>query len=177
MIEREIKFKVDDLLTFKKKIESEGGVYVSEFFEDNIVFDDEEETLRKSKVILRLRKSDRIILTVKKQIKKDRFKIMDEHEIEVSDFNKTIMLLNILGYKKVFRYQKRREIFSFINTKLFFDDTPIGCFIEIEGGEAEIESTATILGLNVEDGISKNYMEIFREHCKITGKKRNDMIF
>ncbi len=177
MIEREIKFKVNDLITFKKQIESEGGEHISEFFEDNIVFDDEEETLKKSKVVLRLRKSDRITLTVKKQIEKNRFKVMDEHEIEVSDFDETIMLLNLLGYKKVFRYQKRREIFRFINTKLFFDDTPIGCFIEIEGAEDEIESIASKLGLNVENGTSKNYMEIFREHCKITGKKPNDMVF
>ena len=38
MIEREIKFKVDDLLTFKRKVESEGGVHISKFFEDNIEF-------------------------------------------------------------------------------------------------------------------------------------------
>jgi adenylate cyclase class 2 len=177
MIETEIKFKIDSLHEVKRKIKGRGGIYESSFFEDNIVFDDENGTLFKKTYLLRLRKCDRITLTAKKPIEKDQYKVMEEHEVEVSDFEKTIGILNLLGYHKVFRYQKMRETFAFNETKVNLDDTPIGNYIEIEGEKKDIEQSVKLLGLDMNRGISKNYLELYREYCKETGKEPSDMVF
>ena len=177
MIETEIKIKVQDLHSVKRKIKQKGGIYESSFFEDNIVFDDAHGTLFKKRYLLRLRKSDRVTVTVKTPMEKGRYKVMQEYEIQVSDFDQTLSILNILGYKKVFRYQKMREIFSVQRTKVFLDDTPIGYYIEIEGEGPDIEHTAKLLGLDGEEKITRNYFEVYRDYCKERGLKPGDMIF
>jgi len=177
MIETEIKIKVQDLHSVKRKIKQKGGIYESSFFEDNIVFDDAHGTLFKKRYLLRLRKSDRVTVTVKTPMEKGRYKVMQEYEIEVSDFDQTLNILNVLGYHKVFRYQKMREIFSFQRTKVFLDDTPIGNFVEIEGKGKDIEHTAKLLDLDFEKKITKNYIEVYLDYCRESGCEPGDMVF
>jgi adenylate cyclase class 2 len=177
MIETEVKIKVEDLHDIKRRIKQKGGTYESSFFEDNIVFDDPQGTLHEKEYLLRLRKSDHVTVTVKTPMQKGRYKVMQEYEIQVSDFDQALSILNILGYQKVFRYQKMREIFSFQRTKVFLDDTPIGNYIEIEGEGGDIEQTAKLLGLDFEKKITKNYIEVYHDYCRENGLEPGDMIY
>ncbi len=177
MIETEVKIKVEDLHEIKRRMKKKGGIYESSFFEDNIVFDDAHGTLRRKEYLLRLRKSDRITVTVKTPMQKERYKVMQEYEIEVSDFDQTLSILNVLGYHKVFRYQKMREIFSFQHTKVFLDDTPIGYFVEIEGEGKDIEHAAKLLDLDFSKKITKNYIEVYLDYCRESGREPGDMVF
>ena len=45
-------------------------------------------------------------------------------------------ILENLGYRQVFRYQKYRESWRHRGQEIEIDETPIGCFLEIEGDEA-----------------------------------------
>lgn len=177
MVETEIKFYVKDFASYRKIIDEIGAKKESPIFEDNIVFDNEKGSLFEKRCLLRLRKSDRTTLTFKKPVEKSRYKVMEEHEIEVSDFKETQKILNMLGYKKVFRYQKRREIYQLVNVLILLDETPIGNFIEIEGEKEGIERILPMLKLDIKEGTSKNYMELYSDYCKKKGIKSKDMVF
>jgi adenylate cyclase class 2 len=177
MKETEIKFPVQNLPSIKSIVQKSGGGFEASFFEDNIVFDDDKGTLFSNKYLLRLRKSDGVTLTFKKPIERSQFKVMEEYEVSVSNFDETLKILNLLGFKKVFRYQKRREIFSLGQTKILLDNTPIGDFVEIEGEKEDITKISSLLGLDLERGTSKNYMVLYREYCKENEIEPGDMVF
>lgn len=177
MRETEIKFLLNDLSPYRKRAVEGGAQRIERFFEENILFDDEKGTLSKEWCILRLRKSNRNILTYKKLLGKDTFKIMEEHETEVSDYDETLVLLTHLGYRKVFRYQKRREIFGFEEGLICFDETPIGNYIEIEAEKPSIKKIASILHLNMSQAISKTYIELYREYREKHPEAPSDMLF
>jgi adenylate cyclase class 2 len=106
--------------------------------------------------------------------------LADREEIEtvVSNFENTRLILERLGYKIVFIYEKYRSIYRLNDTELFLDHTPIGDYIEIEGPDGEaIRRSAELLGLNWEDRISKGYMNLFSKWKKQTGYPGRDMIF
>jgi adenylate cyclase class 2 len=177
MIERELKFQVEGFGPLRQKLLHMGAEHSPACFEDNIVFDDNAENLRQEEKLLRLRKSGAVTMTFKKPVDRSRFKIMEEYEIEVSDFEEAGKILNALGYRKVFRYQKRREAFTVPGCHVLLDETPIGNVIEIEGSEEQIVELCMKLGLDPAHGSTKNYMELYREHCARTGQNPTDMIF
>ena len=51
-----------------------------------------------------------------------------------------------LGLHVWFRYQKFREEFAAEDVTIALDETPVGTFVEIEGGERAIEFMARALG-------------------------------
>jgi adenylate cyclase class 2 len=177
MIEREIKYIVDDFSSYREKLARIDAVRISAFFEDNIIFDNEGETLRKEGKLLRLRKSDRITITFKEPVDRTRFKIMEEHEIVVSNFDTARKIIISLGFHKVFRYQKNREIYALGGAHILLDETPIGNYIEIEGEEDLIVQLSEQLGLSPNRGTSKNYLELYREHCAQKNLEPSDMVF
>lgn len=177
MIEREVKYLVADFNPYRERLSKHGAVLQSSFFEDNIVFDDNRETLRREGKLLRLRKSDTVTITFKEPVDRTRFKIMEEYEIEVSDFEEAERIIISLGFRKAFRYQKRREVFISDDTHILLDETPIGNYIEIEGAEERIMELSEQLGLLPDRGTSKNYMELYREYCAQKGLKPFDMLF
>lgn len=176
-IETEIKFQVEDHTPYIQKLQEFYSATGPAIFEDSIVFDDYNHTLYQKGYLLRLRKSDRVTLTFKKPLEKLQFKVMEEYEIQVSDFNKTETILKMLGYEKTFRYQKRRRTFVIQGAVITFDETPIGNFIEIEGEKDKIKEIAVLLNLPVECGTSKTYLELYMEYCKMHNIVPADMVF
>ncbi len=177
MKEIEVKFPVKDFQKFRKILENNKAVKRTSFFEDNIVFDDESHTLKHEGKLLRLRKSDRVTLTFKTPVEKSRFKIMDEHEVEVSDFDETNTILCALGFHRVFRYQKKRDIYEINSVYVLLDKTPIGNFIEIEGDKDGIADAACLLGLLIDNGLTDNYAELYQKYCEAKRIKPSDMVF
>jgi adenylate cyclase class 2 len=177
VIEREIKYRVEDFDLYRKKLLQKGATCRPSVFEDNIVFDDEAGSLKREGKLLRLRKAGTVTMTFKKPVDRTRFKIMEEYEIEVSNFDGAVKIINALGYHKVFRYQKRREVITWLTSHILLDKTPIGNYIEIEGSEEHILELSKELGLDPESGSSKNYMELYREYCELNNQKPSDMVF
>ena len=73
-------------------------------------------------------------------------KTREEHETVVSDGDVLTRVLESLGLHVWFRYQKFREEFAAEDATIALDETPIGTFVEIEGGERAIEHMARALG-------------------------------
>jgi adenylate cyclase class 2 len=176
MREIEIKFPIVDRTTLREKLETIGRLKKARLFEDNIVFDDERGTLFKKRQLLRLRSSGAVLLTFKNPVEQGRYKIMEEHEVVVSDFNSALSLLTGLGYRQVFRYQKYRTEYRVNKATVLLDETPIGDYVEIEGETQMIDRIAHQLGFDINEGISKNYLQLFREYAR-RHEDGTDMVF
>jgi adenylate cyclase class 2 len=174
-IEIEIKLKIENTHDFREKIlrlEEKFRRVEPPSLEHNIVFDTTDQQLKRKGCLLRLRKKNNLnILTFKRppmptKDSKD-YKIKEEIEAEVADFDNTTTILQALGFEIFFIYEKYREVFrnenSKGNIKIMMDHTPIGDFIEIEGSAEEIDRTASALGFTRKDYITANYYTLFRK--------------
>ena len=179
--ETEVKFSVPSAETIRLAAEEVGAVCVQEArLERNLRFDDAQKSLCKNNQVLRLRDNGgTAVLT----FKSDRFsneKLADREEIEtvVEDFGRTRLILERLGYGIFFIYEKLRSIYSLDGTEIFFDHTPIGDFVEIEGpDEDKIRGTAEKIGLCWESRSGKGYRAVFNKWKKETGYPGRDMTF
>jgi adenylate cyclase class 2 len=174
-LEVEVKLKVKDnnAAAIRKKLGILGfNLAMEESFEHNIVFDTEEKDLKKKHQLLRLRQvNNHTILTFKrpaeKKVEEGDYKIREELEIEVSDFETAQTILTGLGYEIVFIYEKYREVYKMETengtVEIMIDRTPIGLFIEIEGSTAQIDTVAYQLGFEREDYITDNYRTLYRQ--------------
>lgn len=168
-IEVEIKIKIAEMEEIKKKIISlDFKLIKPKFFEYNIIFDTNNKNLKKN-CLLRLRKENtHNVLTLKRTPWKvsdfSRYKIREEIETEVTDFEKTKEILAILGFEIYFIYEKYREIYQKKNIKIMIDQTPIGDYIEIEAQKAKIDEVSHQLGFNKEHYINKSYYSLYRQH-------------
>lgn len=179
--EIEVKFKISSVEEMLGIILNSGAVLEQETrFERNLRWDDADETLTKTHQVLRLRDNGGTsVLTYKSEKQNDRG-IAEREEIEtvVTDFENTRLILERLGYKIVFIYEKYRSIYRLDDTELFLDHTPIGDYIEIEGpDDPAIRRSAERLGLNWEDRISKGYRNLFKKWKKLTDYPGRDMTF
>ncbi len=139
-------------------------------FERNFVFDTPEGMLKTLKCLLRLRKKGNTnTVTFKRPLEKpfspdgSGYKIKQETEVEVSDFEGMENILTGLGYEVFFIYEKYREEFQKGDVKVMLDETPMGNFIEIEGPGEAIDRTARELGYSKSDYITDNYLTLFRK--------------
>lgn len=152
--------------TRKKIIAKDFRLIHKKYFEQNIVFDTPEGKLKSNKFLLRLRKKgNKNIVTFKRPAHESasNYKIREETEVEVSDFENMKRIFTGLGYEVVFIYEKVREEFQKGDVKVMADETPIGNFIEIEGPREAIDRTARELGYGKSDYITDNYRTLFRK--------------
>ena len=142
--------------------------------EDNALFDDRRRSLRASGFVLRLRRNDQgAILTVKGPKREVQgVKSRPEIEVGVSDAERAEDLLGLLGYERVFRYQKYREVWHWRDVEIVLDETPVGPFLEIEGPIDTIHAAARALGRGPGDYIRESYVALF-----IAAGGEGDMVF
>ena len=71
-----------------------------------------------------------------------------------------------LGLRPWFRYEKYRSTYrlpGFYGLVVALDETPIGDFLELEGGSAAIDRCSALLGFRPADYIVKSYGALFLE--------------
>lgn len=174
-LEKEIKLKIKNLNQIKQKIKKLNAVLEKRrSFEDNVLFDFSDNSLRRKGVALRIRnQGNQAYLTFKgKKMRSKNFKIREELEIRIKDPPTLFDIFNRIGLKKVFRYQKFRTLFKISGVHVALDETPIGNFMEIEGKERDIISMVKKLGYRNKDIIKMDYVEIFKKM-----RKKGDMVF
>lgn len=137
--------------------------------EDNLLMDYSGGDLTESGSALRLRKyGQKRILTFKgPRIEDERLKIREEIETEIGDFQSMKKILERMGMVVCFEYGKYREKFSTPNrddpVEVCIDETPVGCFVEIEGSADSIERVALEMGWSPDRFINKNYIDLYSE--------------
>lgn len=108
--------------------------------------------------------------------KTGRYKIRDENEVVVADAGAMRTILEALGLRGWFRYEKFRTTFVLpgaarwaAGLHLELDETPIGTFLELEGPPAGIDRAAQELGFSHKDYITKSYLLLHIESCRRKG--------
>lgn len=180
LIEIEIKFKIKDLSTLEKKIVSIGGNELhKEIFQKTIRMDNEEESLLKRGVFLRVRDGEKKIMTVKSKLSgsSEKFKERQELEIEVSDILLAEKMMTELGFTKKWIMEKYRTEYELNKTILALDRLSFGNYLEIEGNKDSIEETIKILGLENEERITSTYWHLFDEYKKENNLEGEDIVF
>ena len=149
--------------------------------EDNVIFDTPALRVRKRGSVLRVRTAGgNSTLTYKGPgAISGRHKSREELEIEISGAATARAILENLGFHRVFRYQKYRTEYSQPGARgvVTLDETPIGCYLELEGSPRWIDRTARKLGFREKDYITLSYGALYFQLCAEQGTKPADMVF
>ena len=128
--------------------------------------------------MLRVRvESGKSFLTFKGPVQPSMMKLREELETVVCDGEVLLDMLGQLGFHVWFRYQKYREEFALDDVIVAVDETPVGTFVEIEGGADAIAAMTDALGRTPADYLLDSYRGLFlmlREECGLGGP---DMLF
>ena len=116
-------------------------------------------------------------LTFKGPVQPSTMKVREEVETLVGDGEVLLKIFRELGLHVWFRYEKYREEFSHEDVIVAIDETPVGVFVEIEGSEQGIETTAAALGRAPADYIVDSYRSLFLQHRDKFGLTGSDMVF
>ncbi|MBV6431434.1 MAG: hypothetical protein IANPNBLG_01564 [Bryobacteraceae bacterium] len=147
-------------------------------FESNVLYDTAGGALRGSGCLLRLRESGgSAILTYKGRGQAGKYKVREELETPLGAAHSASLILQRLGYQPVFRYEKYRTEYTDGTGILTLDETPIGCYIELEGDPQWIDETAGKLGYHERDYITKSYGALYRSHCLERQVPPTNMVF
>jgi adenylate cyclase, class 2 len=182
--EIEIKLAVHDPRSIRRRLRELGFRRVSKrLFERNLLYDFPDRRLKKEGSLVRLRfAGGRSLVTFKgRQIRQGRFKERPEIESRVSDGLEMGRVLEALGLRIAFRYEKYRSLYrkrgDNAHSEITFDETPIGTYLEIEGSRRWIDQMAKALGYGTQDYISASYGRLYLGWCKANGWEPSDMIF
>ncbi len=142
----------------------DADLLVPRTFEDNVLYDYADRRLRRKGTVLRLRShGERALLTVKRKVRNDtRHKVREEIETNVGDAKTVDRMLRAIGFVPWIRYQKYRSIFTKDSVEICLDETPVGCFIELEGEPDAIDTLAKELGFVPEQYILASYLALHR---------------
>jgi adenylate cyclase class 2 len=104
-------------------------------------------------------------------------KVREELETPVADGALLLRILEGIGFRPWFRYQKYREEFTIDDVIIAIDETPVGTFVELEGGDAGIIATAKALGREPADFVVESYRALFLRHHERQGSSAPHMLF
>jgi adenylate cyclase, class 2 len=185
--ETEIKLEVRNPRALKRRLTELGFCAIEpRHFESNWVLDFQDQRLRKAGWLLRLRFANgRGVLTFKGAPLPARgYKIRREIEAEVEDGRQLQEILRRVGMREFFRYEKYRTVFaerlrrkSAEAPALFYDETPIGNYVELEGPTRWIDRVAGRLGYERGDYIPASYRTLYVQKCLERGKSPGNMVF
>jgi adenylate cyclase class 2 len=180
-VEIEIKLPVSDLERTRATVVRLGYcVHHERAHEFNTVFDTRLSRLRRKGQMIRVRRFGNIAtLTFKGLSTEGRHKQREETEFTVSDADAAALVLQQLGLRPMFRYEKFRTEFSKPGGEgiITVDETPVGNFLELEGPPAWIDDVAAQLGYQERDYIKRSYGALYIQHCESTGTAPRDMLF
>jgi adenylate cyclase, class 2 len=178
-LEREIKLRFDSAEEARAKILALGATpLLGRRLQEDCLFDTDDERLRLQRSTLRVRsEGGKALLTFKGPALPGLVKIREEYETVVSDGAVLQTILEELGLHVWFRYEKYREEFSADDIVIAVDETPVGVFVEIEGGEGAIHEAARALGRGPGDYITDSYRFLFLKHRDANGLAGHDMVF
>jgi adenylate cyclase class 2 len=180
-LETEIKLAVPDAAAARRLLRASGfRVARRRAFESNAIFDTPERRFGRGGALLRVRESGRAAqLTYKGPAKPSKHKSREEREVEADDAPMLRLILERLGFVRVFRYEKYRAEYRREETGgvVTLDETPIGVYLELEGTSGWIDRTARRLGFTEEDYITASYGRLYLEWCAARDRAPRDMLF
>ena len=178
-IEREVKLRFDDPQEARRAILAAGATPLrGRRLQEDALLDTDDEQLRRNRSVLRIRtEHGKSLMTFKGPVQPGTMKIREEHETVVSDGAVLLQVFQELGLHVWFRYEKYREEFAAEDIVVAVDETPVGTYVEIEGGEGAILSMTAALGRTPADFLLDSYRGLFIKHRDQFGIAGSDMVF
>jgi len=194
--EIEIKLRVSNLRAVLRHIRKMGAVPRGRTLEQNTLFDTPDSSFWRHGRLLRLRTQTpapgngscggprAMILTAKSPLstpsrsrKKLPYKERLESELAVGKWGLRPQVLQDLGLRAGFKYEKYRTSFRLGGLHLDLDETPIGTFLELEGSPAAIRRTARALSYAPRDYIRATYWDLYAADCRRLKRTPRNMVF
>ncbi len=175
VIETEIKFRVDDLAGFAARLGAAGfHVATPREFENNVLFDWPDRSMRARTEILRIRQYGKRWTVTHKRVPdsgvgEDRHKHRVETETEVANGETMAEVFRSLGLVESFRYEKWRTEWTDGTGHCVVDETPIGNFAELEGTPEWIDAAAARLGVSRDAYMTLSYGRLYEQWCAERG--------
>lgn len=178
-LEREIKLRFDSADTARAAVLGLDATLVrARRLQSDIVLDTEDGRLSGVRSALRVRlEPDRSYLTFKGPPQPSVMKLREELETLVHDGVLLLAILERLGFRVAFRYEKFREEYEGHGVLFAIDETPVGTYVEIEGSDTGITQAATRLGRDESDYVVASYRTLYVQECQVRGVEPRDMVF
>ena len=178
-LEREIKLRFNSAEAARAAVLAAGATPVRvRRLQEDCLLDTADDLLRRRRSVLRVRmESGKSFLTFKGPVQPTIVKLRQELETVIGDGPVLVRILEELGFRVWFRYQKYREEFALDDVIVAVDETPVGVFVEIEGGDLGIAEMAQALGRGPADYLLDSYRGLFVRHCEQHGVAPTDMLF
>jgi adenylate cyclase, class 2 len=178
-LEREIKLRFADPESARAAVLSAGATPLrGRRLQEDCLVDTGDEELRRRRCVLRVRmESGKSLLTFKGPVQPSIVKVREELETIAADGTLLLHILEQLGFHVWFRYQKYREEFALDDVIVAIDETPVGTFVEIEGGSRGIAGVADALGRGPSDYLLDSYRRLYLLDCETRGVPAGDMVF
>jgi adenylate cyclase, class 2 len=193
-LEIEVKLRVRNPPDLLRRLRKIGARDHGRVFEENTLYDTLDGDFRRCGRLLRLRietaqdghREAKLTSKAPPQPDQDprrrrksapRHKVRLEREADIRDPARTARLLQALGLRPSFRYEKCRTSFRHDGLHLDLDETPVGTFLELEGRPAAIDRVAKKLGYTPGDYIRGTYWGLYVADCRRRGQKPKNMVF
>jgi adenylate cyclase class 2 len=178
-LEREIKLRYDNPAAARAAVLNTGATLVKpRRLQTDALFDTPEGLLSPRQSVLRVRRDgDRSYLTLKNPAAHPTMKLREEIETTIGDAAAVTRILEELGLRAWFRYEKYREEFALPEVVIAIDETPVGTFVEIEGSERSITAVAFTLGYDPADYVLDSYRTLYVNDCAARGVAPTHMLF
>jgi adenylate cyclase class 2 len=179
MVEREVKLRFDSPGEARNVILASGATPLrGRRLQQDALLDTEDEELRRRRCVLRIRiEAGKSLLTFKGPVQPGTMKIREEYETVIGDGEVVQRVFEELGLHVWFRYEKYREEYAAADVTIALDETPLGTFVEIEGGEQGIHAMTRALGRSQADFILDSYRSLFARHRDANGLTSANMVF
>jgi len=157
--ERILEIDVDETI---QKLESLGAKKVGEWFQKRYVYDF---TPKRENEWIRLRTNGEVATLAYKNVEKNTVDGTKEIEVEVSDFNETNELLNVLGYEAKGYQENKRIRYMLDDVEIDIDSWPmIPTYMEIEAeSEERVKEIENKLGVDTSKITALNCDDIYRD--------------
>ena len=166
--EIELKFRVDDFSSIRKKLRALGGKLLWKGREENWLFDTPDFKIRKGNQTFRIKTMGDTSLTLKtgKKVVKGA-KVAEEHQIMITDAKIGRIILEKLGYSVTLHYKKYREHWRIGTSFVELDTLEDGRkFAEIESTHKGIKNLAQKLRLDFSKSTPESYTKLLTGNLK-----------
>jgi adenylate cyclase class 2 len=178
-LEREVKLRFSSPEEARAAVLAAGATPLrGRRLQEDCLLDTADEVVRIRRCVLRIRvECGKSRVTWKGPVQASLMKVREELETVVGDGDILLRLFAELGYHPWFRYQKYREEFAQEDVVVAVDETPVGTYVELEGGEAGISAMAERLGRTPADFVLDSYRTLFVRWQEVHGDAGQDMVF
>ncbi len=165
-VETEVKLRIPTTEGWGPRLESLGyRLAIPAQSERSVLWDRGTELLDQGCALRLRRYAGSAVLTWKGPKREDpMLKVRPERETALADAEAMEGILRALGYVPVLSMEKVRALWKREDLVACLDETPFGCFLELEGNEAAIQRGMSELGVGPERAEQRSYPTLYREH-------------